>query len=81
MSSLSKAKERSESQLLLLKREKERVDEKLSKASISRANSKEEMRSLTVLRQTNNDITSRWQKEKVIREEKTTELDSVQKEV
>lgn len=81
MSSLSKAKERSESQLLLLKREKERVDEKLSKASISRANSKEEMRSLTVLRQTNNDITSRWQKEKVIREEKTTELDSVQKEL
>lgn len=81
ISSLSKAKERSESQLLLLKREKERVDEKLSKAAVSRANSKEEMRSLTVLRQTNNDITSRWQKEKIIREEKTAELDSVLEEL
>jgi len=81
ISSLSRAKERSESQLLLLKREKERVEEKLSKASILRANSKEEMRSLTVLRQTNNDITSRWQKEKIIREEKTAELDSVKEEL
>jgi len=81
MSSLSKAKERSQSQLLSLKREKERVDEKLAKASISRANSKEEMRSLAVLRQTNNDITSRWQKEKIIREDKTAELDSIQEEL
>lgn len=59
ISLLSKAKESSESQLLLLKREKERMEEKLSKASISRDNSKEEMRSLTALRQTNNEITSR----------------------
>mmetsp|Transcript_5271 Transcript_5271/g.11965 ORF Transcript_5271/g.11965 Transcript_5271/m.11965 type:complete len:1460 (-) Transcript_5271:94-4473(-) len=81
MSVLSKAKERSESQLLSLKREKERVEEKLSKASFSRANSKEEMRTLSVLRQTNNDITSRWQKEKIIREEKTTELGKVQEEL
>lgn len=81
MSLLSKAKERSESQLHSLKREKERVEEKLSKASHSRANSKEEMRTLSVLRQTNNDITSRWQKEKIIREEKTEELGKVQEEV
>ena len=81
MSSLSKAKERSESQLLSLKREKERVEDKLSKTSQSRANSKEEMRTLSVLRQTNNDITSRWQKEKIIREEKTAELGKVQEEV
>lgn len=81
MSLLSKAKERSETQLLSLKREKERVEEKLSKASFSRANSKEEMRTLGVLRQTNNDITSRWQKEKIIREEKTAELGKVQEEL
>jgi len=81
MSSLSKAKERSESQLLSLKREKERVEDKLSKTSQSRANSKEEMRTLSVLRQTNNDITSRWQKEKIIREEKTAELGKVQEEL
>jgi len=81
MSLLSKAKERSETQLLSLKREKERVEDKLSKASQSRANSKEEMRTLSVLRQTNNDITSRWQKEKIIREEKTADLAKVQEEL
>ncbi|KAL7532191.1 hypothetical protein ACHAXR_008434, partial [Thalassiosira sp. AJA248-18] len=81
MKLLSKSKERSETQLLSLKREKERVEDKLSKASLSRANSKEEMRTLSVLRQTNNDITSRWQKEKIIREEKTAELGKVQEEL
>lgn len=34
-----------------------------------------------MLRQTNNEITSKWQKEKIIREEKTAELDSVQDEL
>ena len=81
MQMLSKAKERSESQLLSLKREKERVEEKLSKASHSRANSKEEMRNLSFLRQANDDITSRWQKEKIVREEMTSELGKVQDEV
>ena len=81
MSLLSKAKERSETQLLSLKREKERVEEKLNKASASRANSKEEVRTLSVLRQTNNDITSRWQREKNLREEKTAELGKLQEEV
>ena len=81
MQMLSKAKERSESQLLSLKREKERVEEKLSKTSHSRANSKEEMRNLSFLRQANDDITSRWQKEKIVREEKTSELGKVQDEV
>ncbi|KAL7551645.1 hypothetical protein ACHAWF_014832 [Thalassiosira exigua] len=81
MSMLSKAKERSESQLLSLKREKERVEEKLSRASASRANSKEEMRTLSILRQTNNDVTSRWQKEKNLREEKVAELSKMQEEL
>lgn len=78
---LSKSKERSDSQLLTLKREKERIQEKLDKASSSRANSKEEMRTLTVLRNSNHDITSRWQKEKALREEKTAELEKAQEEV
>lgn len=81
MQMISKAKERSESQLLTLKREKERVEEKLSKTSQSRATSKEEMKSLAVLKQTNDDISARWQKEKGLREEKTIELTRVQEEV
>jgi chromosome segregation ATPase len=81
MSMLSKAKERSESQLSSLKKEKQRVEERLSRASTARAESKEETRTLSVLRQTNNDITARWQKEKSSREEKTVELGKVQEEV
>lgn len=81
MSLLSKAKERSEGQMLSLKREKERIEEKLSKAATSRANSKDEMRTLTVLKQSNQDITSRWHKEKSIREEKSAELTQTQEEV
>ena len=81
MSMLSKAKERSESQLSSLKKEKQRVEERLSRASTARAESKEETRTLSVLRQTNNDITARWQKEKSNREEKTVELGKVQEEV
>lgn len=81
MSLLSKSKERTDAQLSTLKREKERIQDKLDKASASRANSKEEMRSLTVLRNSNHDITSRWQKEKAIREEKTLELEKTQEEV
>ncbi|KAL3787803.1 hypothetical protein HJC23_003552 [Cyclotella cryptica] len=81
ISLLSKSKERSDSQLLTLKREKERIQEKLDKASSSRVNSKEEMRTLTVLRNSNHDITSRWQKEKAIREEKTAELEKAQEEL
>ncbi len=81
MNLLSKAKERSESQILALKKEKERVEDKLSKVSVSRANSKDEMRTLSVMTKNNHEITARWQKEKAIREEKTLELEKAQDEV
>ena len=75
---ISKAKERSESQLMSLKREKERVEEKLVKASVSRANSKGEIKTLNLLKQTNDDITARWQKEKIAREDTAAELEKSQ---
>ena len=78
---VSKSKERQESQLLSLKREKERVEEKLSKSAQSRSESKEEMRTLAVLRKNNDDVTQRYVKEKNIREEKTVELGKIQEEV
>lgn len=81
LSLLSKSKERSDSQLLTLKREKERIQEKLEKTANARSNSKEEMKTLAVLRNSNHDITSRWQKEKAIREEKTLELERAQEQV
>jgi len=78
LSAISKAKERSESQLMSLKREKDRVEEKLAKASVARANSKGELKTLNLLKQTNDDITARWQKEKVAREETAAELEKSQ---
>jgi len=78
LSAISKAKERSESQLMSLKREKDRVEEKLAKASVTRANSKGETKTLNVLKQSNNDITARWQKEKNAREETAAELAKTQ---
>ena len=81
LSLLSKSKERSDSQLLTLKREKERIQEKLEKTGNARSNSKEEMKTLAVLRNSHHDITSRWQKEKAIREEKTLELERAQEQV
>jgi hypothetical protein len=60
-----------------MKQEKERIEEKLSKASYSGANSKED-RNLTFLRQANNDITPRWQNEKILHEEKVAKLGEVQ---
>ena len=81
ISLLSKSKERSDSQLLTLKKEKERIQEKLNKDAAARSNSKEEMKTLAVLRNSYHDITSRWQKEKAIREEKTLELEKTQEQV
>jgi len=81
ISLLSKSKERSDSQLVTLKKEKERIQEKLEKTSAARTNSKEEMKTLAVLRSSNHDITSRWQKEKAIREEKTLELEKTQEQL
>ncbi len=78
LNAISKAKERSESQLKSLKREKDRVEEKLAKASATRANSKGEMKTLNVLKQSNNDITARWEKEKNAREETAAELGKTQ---
>ena len=81
ISLLSKSKERSDSQLVTLKKEKERIQEKLEKTSAARTNSKEEMKTLAVLRSSNHDITSRWQKEKAIREEKTLQPEKTQEQV
>ena len=78
LSAISKAKERSESQLMSLKREKDRVEEKLAKASVTRASSKGETKTLNLLKQSNDDITARWQKEKVAREETAAELEKTQ---
>jgi len=72
---LAKAKERSEQQMMSLKRENKRVQERLQSASEARAQSKDESRTLGVLRKTNTEMTERWQKEKMQRDAKAEELE------
>uniref|UniRef100_A0A7S2GTT1 Kinesin motor domain-containing protein n=1 Tax=Helicotheca tamesis TaxID=374047 RepID=A0A7S2GTT1_9STRA len=78
---LSKAKERSETQMHSLKRENDRVQERLRQSSESRSKSIDEKRTMEVLRKSNAEMTTRWQKEKVKREEQVQELENVQNEL
>lgn len=81
MRALTRAKERSESQLLSLKRDNARVQEKLTNLNKLKTQSKAESKTLDVLRKNNDDMAARWQKEKQAREELTEELESTRKEL
>jgi DNA repair exonuclease SbcCD ATPase subunit len=81
MRSLTRAKERTESQLHSLKRDNTRVQEKLQNLSKGRAQDKSDSKTLDVLRKNNDDMAARWQKEKVAREEATEELEKARKEL
>lgn len=81
MRALTRAKERTEGQLMSLKRDNSRVQEKLTSLSRSRAQGKTDSKTLEVLRKNNDDMASRWQKEKNSREEAIEELDKARKEL
>ena len=78
---LAKAKERSEEQLQSLKRDHVRIQERLQASSESRKNSIDEARTVAVLRKNNNEMTARWQKEKQLRDQTSSELEECQNEV
>merc|ERR1712003_187547 len=77
---LAKAKERSEDQLVALKRDHNRIQDRLKASSDSRAKAQDEARTLNVLKQSNNQMTSRWQKEKQLHEKAVTDLEVTQNE-
>lgn len=81
MKMLAKAKDKSETQLLSLKRDHERIKDRLTKSSESRTKNKDETRTMAVLRQNNTDMAGRWQKEKTMREEKMQALEDTHKEL
>jgi kinesin family protein C2/C3 len=81
MRALTRAKERTEGQLHSLKRDNNRVQEKLQNLSKNRAQGKSDSKTLDVLRKNNDDMAARWQKEKVAREEATEELEKARKEL
>jgi hypothetical protein len=81
MRSLSRAKERTESQLHSLKRDNARVQDKLQNLSKSKTQSRSDNKTLDMLRQNNDDMAARWKKEKTGREEASEELDKASKEL
>lgn len=81
MRALTRAKERSESQLHSLKRDNSRVQEKLQNLNKSKQQSRSDSKTLEVLRKNNDDMAQRWQKEKTAREEMAEELENARKEM
>ena len=75
---LSKAKQRSEQQMSSLKKENQRVQERLKSSAASRAKSSDDSRTMSVLKKTNADITERWKKEKFLREKQANETEELQ---
>jgi kinesin family protein C2/C3 len=78
---LAKAKERSEEQLVSLKRDHNRIQDRLRSSSENRAKANDEARTLTVLKSSNAQMTARWQKEKQMHEKAAAELDDVNNDV
>jgi len=78
MKTLAKSKERSEEQLSSLKRDHGRIQDRLKSSGESRAKAQDEARTLTVLKQSNAQMTTRWQKEKQQHEKAIGELESHQ---
>jgi DNA repair exonuclease SbcCD ATPase subunit len=81
MRSLTRAKERTESQLLSLKRDNTRVQDKLQNLSKARQQNRSEGKTLDVLKKNNDDLAARWQKEKTAREEAVQEADKAKEEL
>lgn len=80
MRALSRAKERSESQLLSLKRDNARVQDKLKNITQAKSQNRADSKTLDVLRKNNDDMAARWQKEKAAKEEAGEELEKARKE-
>lgn len=81
MRALTRAKERTESQLHSLKRDNTRVQEKLQNLNNARSQSRTDSKTLDVLRKNNDTMAARWQKEKTAREEATDDLDKTRREL
>jgi len=81
MKKLTLQKNKTDSQLNNLKKDNQRVQDKLSKLSDARKNDKSDNKTLEVLRKNNNDMARRWEKEKSLREEVSEELEKLRQEL
>lgn len=81
MRALTRAKERTEGQLISLKRDNARVQDKLQNLSKSRQQNRTDSKTLDVLRKNSADMAKRWEKEKQAREETVEELENTRNEL
>lgn len=81
MKLLAKAKERSESQMMSLKRENKRVQDRLASASEARSKASDESRTMAVLQKSNAEVTERLQKERALKDQKAADLENCKKEL
>lgn len=77
---LARAKKKSEDQLISLKRDHGRIQDRLKTSSESRAKSVDEARTLAVLKNSNTQMTARWQNEKQMHEKALDDLEEAQNE-
>jgi kinesin family protein C2/C3 len=82
MKLLHRAKDRSDEQLALLKRENAKMQDKVNSGTQqARSKSHEENRALVALRKTTNEITMKYEKEKTQNEKHGTQNEAMQREV
>lgn len=81
LKALSKAKEKSESQLNTLKKDNSRIQERLQSISAQRSKSQAESSAVEVLRKSNTDMNTRLSKEKELREKLADELEKSKAEL
>eukprot|EP00534_Pseudo-nitzschia_fraudulenta_P012700 CAMPEP_0201220858 /NCGR_PEP_ID=MMETSP0851-20130426/191812_1 /ASSEMBLY_ACC=CAM_ASM_000631 /TAXON_ID=183588 /ORGANISM="Pseudo-nitzschia fraudulenta, Strain WWA7" /LENGTH=1338 /DNA_ID=CAMNT_0047510597 /DNA_START=189 /DNA_END=4205 /DNA_ORIENTATION=- len=81
MKSLAKQKQKTEYQLNTLKKDNNRIQDKLSNLSAARKAHASDSKTLDVLRKNNNEMAKRWEKEKNAREEAADELEKSRKEL
>jgi myosin heavy subunit len=81
MKTLSMQKKKTDTQLNSLKKDNDRVQQKLQNLSTARKTQTNDNKTLDVLRKNNNEMATRWQKEKTAREETAEELEKAKKEL
>uniref|UniRef100_A0A7S2K311 Kinesin motor domain-containing protein n=1 Tax=Leptocylindrus danicus TaxID=163516 RepID=A0A7S2K311_9STRA len=81
MKQLESAKLRTEEQLLALRRDHQRIQDRLQASQELRSQNKDESRTIAVLRKTNEDLSARLLKEKGSKQEKLFDLENCQQEL
>jgi len=81
MKSLQKSKEKSDELLQSLRKDHQRVQEQLASAKQTRSTAHQETLTLAALRRSNDEMTSRWQKQKDLCDKLSNQLESLQNEL